>query len=216
MPNYCDFSMHIKGQKKDVFKLAEWLSADYSYSSTPNIYVEREGVKIPTEHHIGWRVFECYYQEDAFANLPIDSNITLYLSGYCAWSVYSSMMEGPFTYYTDNHADMMKARGEDLSLTLPQACKKLSVEVELFSNEPGMCFSEHYHIGSDGKIKLEEETEYIEFYIEEYHSYDDYVKSIDGEIPITKEEFDDAVSKGNSCVVKCKWLKDDDWPFKVV
>ena len=99
---------------------------------------------------------------------------------------------------------MLKTRGVDYSLTLPQACQKLSVEAELFSNEPGMCFSEHYHISPEGEILTEDEAEYIELYIEEYESYEDYAKSFDDGCPVTKEEFMSAKANGNSCIEKCE------------
>lgn len=217
MPNYCDYSIHIHGQKKNVLKLAEWLSADYSYTKKgPNIFFKLNGKETETEHHIGWRVFECYYDRDQFDSIPDDIDVTLYASGYCAWSVYSCMMEGPFTYYTDNHEEMMKSRGVDYSLTLPAACRLLSVEAEIFSDEPGMCFSEHYHISPEGEILTEDEAEYIELYIEETESYEEFAKTFDDGCPVTKEEFSKAKEAGNSCVVKCAWLKDDEWPFKVI
>ena len=71
-------------QKKDVLKLCEWLSAQYSYSDgKKEVYIKKDGIKIPTQHHIGWRIFECYYNPDDFVSLPADANITLYAFGSC-------------------------------------------------------------------------------------------------------------------------------------
>ena len=217
MPNYCDFDMRIRGNRKSVATFATWLKADYHYSGdVPEIYVEIEGEKIPVEHHIGWRVFECYYDLEPFKDLKDDRDVTLYISGYCAWSVYSCMLTGPFSYCSDNHDECIKKYGKDYSLTLPQACKKLSLEAEVFSNEPGMCFAEHYHITPDGELVTDEETQYLEFYIEEYESYEEYAKSFDDSCPVTKAEFEKARKAGDSCIVKCDWLKSDAWPFKLI
>ena len=216
MPNYCDYELRLRGQKKSVLKLAEWLEANYCYSEEPKVYLERDGMKIPTEHHIGWRIFDCYYNAVPFKILADDTDITLYANGYCAWSVYSCFMEGPFTYYTDNHDEMMERNGKDYSLTLPMACRELMVEAEIFSNEPGMCFAEHYQISKDGEVLKEEETEYLDIYIEEFESYDKFKAEYENDCPVTEKEFNDAKSKGDSCIQKCSWLYDNLWPFELV
>lgn len=217
MPNYCDFDMRIKGYKRNVNKFATWLKAEYHYGGeTPDIYVELEGKKIPVEHHIGWRVFDCHFDFEPFADLSEDADMTLYLSGYCAWSVFSCMLEGPFSYHDDNHDECIKKYGKDYSLSLPSACKELSLEIEVFSNEPGMCFAEHYHVMPTGEIAVDEEAQYMEFYIDEYETYEEYENSFDNECPVTKAEFDKTRKEGESCIIKCDWLKNGAWPFKLV
>jgi len=218
MPNYCDFYMRIKGEKQNVYKFATWLSADYNYcDGKPEIYVEIDGKKMSTEHHIGWRVFECYFEEDVFDKgyFGKEDIITLSLSGYCAWSVNSCMFDGPFTYYADNHNECIEKYGEDKSLTLPMACEKLNLEVEVFSSEPGMCFSEHYRIDSNGELTIDEETGYVETFIDEYETYDDFVKARDNCNLISMEAFNQAKSKGEDIVISCSWLKDGEWPYEL-
>jgi len=39
MPNYCDFSMKIKGKKENVKTFIEWLSAHYNYGEDVKIQV---------------------------------------------------------------------------------------------------------------------------------------------------------------------------------
>lgn len=226
MPNYCDFDGRIKavdnpsisGTKKErMQKLIDWMNAEYHYAEgDPEIYCIKGEAKVPVEHHLGWRVFECNIDADAFENIPDDSDICLYFWGYCAWSVYSCMLEGPYTYYTDNHDDNVSKYGKDYSLTLCQAAKELGLEIEIFSSEPGMCFAEHYKVSSDGELIVNEETLYMEHYIEECNSYEDFAKSWTDEgktCSASRESFEHAKSEGECFLVECEWLKDGEWPF---
>lgn len=103
MPNICCFEACIKGKKENAIKLAQWLSADYKYGSwtsegykkldTPIVTTVIDDKEVPTEHHIGYRVFSYDYDvvEDG-------ENALITGFGDCAWSVYSCMFEGAHTY----------------------------------------------------------------------------------------------------------------------
>ena len=47
-------------------------------------------------------------------------------------------------------------------ITLDLLCKKLGVGIEVFSEESGCCFQEHYMVNSEGEITINETTEWTE------------------------------------------------------
>lgn len=131
MPNYCDYTMKVAGKQSDIEKLVEILNRDYNYAP---------GEPKPLPHL--WRVFEANYDGEQI------------ISGYCAWSVYSCMFDVPGSYQYD-HKDDPKYNGTDI-VTLS---KELHLKIEIFSEEPGMCFQEHYLI-DNGKLLVDETHDY--------------------------------------------------------
>ena len=230
MPNYCDFDIHARGKKKDILTLFDWMNADYRYTEStydmelrcykplkkPECYVFENGVKKDVAHHIGYRIFELNFDASDFKDAPDDEELCLYGWGYCAWSVYTCMFSGPHTYYSD-----AKDYPVSLSVTLPDACKMLSVEAEIYSSESGCTFAEHYHVNGDGEILSDECTKFFDVYIDEYGSFEDYEKMCKeeyGEEPLlTKETFENARDEGECSVAICEWLDENrNWPFEII
>lgn len=128
MPNYCDYEMKVKGSKEAIKELLECLNADYNYSS---------GAK--PEHKHMFRVFQAELVNDR-PKANIDGTYTQHIYGYCAWSVASCMLRNRGYY-----ADIKKEYPEIfMGTSLEELSKELDIEIEVFSEEPGMCFSEHY------------------------------------------------------------------------
>ncbi len=114
MPNYCYYEMHVKGKRENI----------------------EEFVKVMTDYerpqHF-WRVFSAYTDYRA----PDQDGLTIAsIAGDCAWSVYSCMCIGPCTYAGDVD--------ESRRTSLQKESERLQLEIEVFSDEPGMCFQEHY------------------------------------------------------------------------
>ena len=125
MPNYCNYEMKIKGSKDAIKRVLECLKADYDYE---------EGK--PAHKHF-FRVFDAYEDKEMKDNG--DGTFTQFVWGDCAWSVRCCMLSGGGTYYNDckeSHPDTFM--GTDL-VEQSQDC-----EIEVFSEEEGMEFSEHY------------------------------------------------------------------------
>ncbi len=125
MANDCNYEMKIRGSKEAINRVIACLNTDYNYC---------EG---KPEHKHFFRVFEATEEELEDNG---DGTFTQSIYGYCAWSVWSCMMEGDHTYYNDvkrNHPDTFM--GTSLK-EQSQDC-----EIEVFSEEWGMLFSEHYH-----------------------------------------------------------------------
>ena len=140
MANDCLYEMRIRGTKKEVDRFVECLKADYDYT---------DGKK-PTHKHF-FRVFDCYDEDDY--NDVGNGLVEKYVWGYCAWSVHSCMYEGESTYYEmlkENHPDTF------MGTCLREASKNL--QVEIFSEEIGMCFAEHYYY-KNGQCLCDESEE---------------------------------------------------------
>lgn len=187
MPNDCFYEMRIHGKPENVRTLATWLNAGYrNVGIDEDAYIINDkNEKIPVEHHIGYRVFEAYKVSES--DKDKQGNITAYISGYCAWSIASCMFDGPWSYFTNvkneinenkslNKLQKKQALKNRKAITIVDACKKLNVDVEIFSNESGMCFAEHYYINSKGVKEIDDCVDFEEICIEECSSYEQFVK----------------------------------------
>lgn len=149
MPNYCSYEMKVNGKKESQEKLLEIMKADYDYNT----------MEFSADKHL-FRIFEaslCEFSEDD----------DFFISGYCAWSVYSCMMEGEHSYYNS-----LKERfpNEFRGTTLVELSKELDLEIEVFSEEPGCGFMEHYII-KNGELIVNKCHEYEEVYDEKTEEY---------------------------------------------
>ena len=136
MPNYCDYEMKIKGSKEAINRVVNCLKAEYNY-----------GAGKPEHKHF-FRIFEAYVDDEMEKN--DDGTFTQFVSGYCAWSVYSCMCSGEHTYYSDCKDDFGK---DFMGTTLFEQSE--DCEIEVFSEEDGMEFSEHY-IFKKGRCVLDD------------------------------------------------------------
>ena len=147
MPNICCYEMKIIGKKENVNKLITYLQAFYDYNSSAEVCKE--------DKHF-FRVFDAYVDEqtDQYA----------IVSGSCAWSVTSCMLhQGNINYYTD-----FKKRYPKIfqGTCMEETTEELDLKVEIFSEEPGEGFMEHYLIDK-GKILIDDCVDYYEEYDEE-------------------------------------------------
>lgn len=133
MANDCLYEMKIKGSKSAIKRVVDCLKADYNYY---------EGK--PTHKHF-FRIFDYYDEDDLQKN--DDGTYTKYLWGYCAWSVKSCMLEGG--YYSG-----CKTAHEDIFMGTTLEEQSKDCEIEVFSEEPGCCFSEHY-LYKNGKCLID-------------------------------------------------------------
>ncbi len=127
MPNYCDYEMKIRGSRKAINRVMECLKTDYNY-----------GEGKPTHKHF-FRVFDVNSNGIKYEGNGI---YTIEVWGYCAWSIATSMLgndKAKTSYYAcvkESHPDIF------MGTNLWEQSK--DCEIELFGEETGMCFSEHY------------------------------------------------------------------------
>lgn len=188
MPNYCSYSMCVKGTRENVNEFIKVIQAGYDYGSMEFDY----------DRHL-FRVFEAYYEtiEDLGHGLS-----QVIINGNCAWSVSSCMLDDhPTGYY-----NTLKQRypNEFRGTTLQIESKNLNLGIEVFSEESGMCFQEHYVI-INGNITVNECVDYNEYYLDEYETKEEAEEDLD--IEITDEEWEEHefISRGGF----------DNWDFEI-
>ena len=156
MPNYCDYGMLVRGHKDNVEEFIRIIQADYNYYTNEF-----------THNRHFFRVFEANV-EDNHIVYGLERTVKIY--GYCAWSVYSCMFPGPFTYYGDTVDRNSPLHDSSKTMIygthILQESKRLHLDIEIFSEEPGMCFQEHYYI-SNGNIMQNEEYPLHEYWLDE-------------------------------------------------
>ena len=85
MPNYCNYSMGVKGTKENIVEFIKVMNADYNYDTMSFSY----------DRHL-FRVFEAHCDG---VEKSLDGKYQAIINGYCAWSVATCMFESG--YYSD-------------------------------------------------------------------------------------------------------------------
>lgn len=197
MPNYCNYRMKIAGRRDNV-----------------NAFIQIMKNEDYTKPHL-YRVFEADLEYTEDYGLWMKA----YVSGYCAWSVYSCMFPGPATYYgDDNNAKRQRYYEEQpdnyvIGTNIIKEARRLALTIEIYSEEPGMCFQEWYRVVC-GEWVLDKSGEYNEWYLGEWNSYQDMQNDLgeDYKIPFTEEEFKQAKLYDGECWTKREFEEPDTIP----
>jgi hypothetical protein len=181
--------MCVKGKKENVEEFIKVIKADYDYGAMEFSY----------DRHL-FRVFQADYDEIEDLGNGLFQVI---IGGDCAWSVNSCMFDNSmFGYYArfkNEYGDQFRGT------TLPIESKRLNLSIEVFSEECGMCFQEHYVI-INGDIVENECVDFYEYYLRDYDTKEEAEAEL--EIEITDEDWngpDDFISRGGF----------DSWDFSI-
>lgn len=139
MANYCDFTMKVTGSEKNIKELLKTINAHYDYDK----------MEFSEGRHLS-RIFETYVGEDLeeLECLDYEHGIyEIYISGYCAWSVFACMFDGDCTYYKQLCKEYSN---KSRATTIVNECRRLNLFVEITSEEEGMAFAEHYLVTPRG------------------------------------------------------------------
>lgn len=186
MPNYCDYSMCVRGTKANVEEFIKVIQADYDYHT----------MEFSHDRHM-FRVFEaeCNELEDC-----VDGTFRVEINGYCAWSVESCMLEdGYYRRMKDEYPDNFRGT------TLLIESKKLNLDIEVYSEECGCCFQEHYVI-KNGEMVCDECVDLEEYFVDEYENKKQAEEEIG--VEFTDEEWenrDQGITRGGF----------EDWNFEI-
>lgn len=175
MPNYCNYSMCVVGkQRKNVEEFIKIMNADYNYGT----------MEFNSDRHM-FRVFEATCDEIEKRD---DGKFQVIINGYCAWSVSSCMLrDGYYGNFKRDYPDNFRGT------TLDIESKKLKLDIEVYSDECGMCFQEHYII-TNGEIVCDECVDWSEIWVEDYKTKEEAEKDLD--IKITDEEWVTGLEEG--------------------
>lgn len=165
MPNYCNYSMKVRGTKEGVEEFVKVMKSNGNYTS----------MEFGFERHMGSRVFEA----DVWDMYECDDYCEASISGYCAWSVACCMNDDDFSYY-----QQLKSKyGKDCkSTTLQLESQNLNLDIEVYSSETGMCFAEHYRF-RDGECLADECVDYMECFLGDFETKEEAEEFYEIEIP---------------------------------
>lgn len=131
MANLCWIDMHIQGKKEDIKKLEKALQEDGKYRIGRGAYGSFE------------------YEEDGAVFM-----------GECKWSLNSALIDSAISMKT--HPELW-AFSEDVSnitfITLVEAGRLFSLDIEAYTEEEGIGFQEHILI-KDGSMEKYEVVDY--------------------------------------------------------
>ena len=187
MPNICTGFMNVRGYAPNVDELLKILDANYSYYKDSSNHDYSWCVDLKNFSHIPhmFRVFSAYKFDEKW-NSGVYKCISIDFE--CAWSVNSCMMGGPWSYYMQFEQEHP---GQHYGTTLLKESKRLQLEIELWSYEPGMTFQEHYKICS-GILVKDECLDFTIMDIEDINNYDEF-KTKYPDAKTTKEEFEERI-----------------------
>lgn len=164
MANLCSLSMRVIGKQEDVerfIKIARQEDAEYYMGRGADLEIsDRETIS--------------------------ENKYCVVANGWCKWSVYSAMYDNAIDMRT--HPDRWCGDLCGSPITINEASEILNVEVEVYSEEPGCCFMEHYVIISGDWI-VEECVEYNEYCTLDFDTVEEMNKEFGTHF--TKEEFEE-------------------------
>lgn len=164
MANICSFSMCVKGTHENIEKFYNAMCQD------GNIYMGRGA--------------------DAQILYEDEENRAL-IDGWCKWSVQSAMIDNAISMRTEPN---MWGWTKDVNpstlefITLWEACARWNIDMEVFSEEPGCAFQEHYLI-IDGQVVCEDCVEWNEYDLDDFETKEEAEEEL--EIEITDEEWEE-------------------------
>lgn len=210
MPNYCYYTISVGGRTENVNKFIEIMQNDYD------------------KVHM-YRIFEAnpYFvnQYGMYTHAQID--------GYCAWSVSSCMLPGPYSYYnsdfnrcknteTDRYYDGRRGIVEEICTMfnfngthLLELAKYLNLTIQIYSTEPGMCFCEDGKILPNGLMVRDNCGNYQEWYLEDFNSYKDMLDEYgisEEKCPFSEEEFNQMRDAHQDCYEIAEYEFEDEIP----
>lgn len=182
MPNICTANLNIRGYKDNVDEFLKILQADYDYYK----------MEFTHNKHF-YRVFQAEVYNDEIYG------VTKFVSAFieCAWSVACCMFDDAYTYYNESTIITKDMSYEDKefaaqhiihSTCIEREAKRLNLDIEIISEEPGIGFREHY-LFYEGDLKRDDCVSYEEYYIGDSNTKEEYEEDFGCKIPLTEEEF---------------------------
>ena len=116
-----------------------------------------------------------------------DDNYIRILEGDCAWSCKACMLDIDFLCYNVSKKDEWQN-----IISLNEICKECSVEAEVFSEEYGIGFMEHYYVNSEGKLLVNEHCSGDnpdDFYGGSHYSFKRVIDIYENTIDVIKNDY---------------------------
>lgn len=159
MANLCNFVMHVRGKRENIEKFYEALTQN------GKIYMGR----------------------GASAEIFLDDDIAE-ITGWCKWSIVSALIDNAISMRTEPNRWSFEEDVNELEfITLIEACQRWNVDMEVYSEESGCCFQEHFLV-IDGELVIDECVEWNEYCIDDFETKAEAEAELG--IEITDEEWD--------------------------
>lgn len=170
MANICDFEMRVRGEHENIKKFYD------AMTQNGTIYMGR----------------------GADAEIEFEDEDYACITGWCKWSVISAMDTNAVSMRTEPDiwywGDGINSKDLEF-ITLFEACKRWNLDMEVYSEEPGCCFQEHYVV-INGELVCSECVEWNEYCIYDFETKEEAEKELG--IEITDEEWEECeyISRG--------------------
>ena len=194
MPNYCTGFMNVRGRADCIDEFIAILNANYSYymDSKNGDYTWCADPKNFTHTPHFFRVFSAILMDDPIWHSGVYKAASIQFE--VAWSVYCCMFPGEWSYYDSFEKDHP---GQHYGSNILIESKRLQLEIEIWSYEPGMCFQEHYKICS-GILVRDETFSFKALWLEDYSNYEEFKKVCDDPaITLTEQQFNERIKEEN-------------------
>lgn len=160
MANICDFVMHVRGKRENIEKFYDALTQN------GKVYMGR-GAEA-----------EIFFGDDSVAEI----------SGWCKWSIVSALIDNAISMRTEPNRWSFDDDVNELEfITLVEACQRWNVDMEVYSEESGCCFQEHFMV-IGGELVIEDCVEWNEYCIDDFDTKEEAETELG--IEITDEEWD--------------------------
>lgn len=190
MANNCTGFMYVRGYAPNVDEFIKIMQATYSYykDSKNKDYTWCADPKNFSHIPHFFRVFEAIPYEEPSWYYGVTKCVCIDFD--VAWSIYSCLFDGPHTYYGDYQKDHLN---QHFASTILIESKRLQLEIEIWSYEPGMGFQEHYKICS-GILVKDQEFNFHTLWLEDFSNYIEFLEKCNGRnIPLSQKEFDERI-----------------------
>lgn len=178
MANMCSFLMKVRGKKENIEQFHKALTQD------GKVWMGR----------------------GAESDLQFEDDDVAFLSGWCKWSVCSALIDNAVSMRTEPQIWYHEEGKEEKEyITLYEACDRWNLDMEVYSEEGGCCFQEHY-VYINGELICEECVEWYEYDIDEYETKEKAEEELDIEIS------DDEWNSGESCICRGGF---ENWDFEI-
>ena len=170
MPNYCHYTMRVRGSYEAIDEMERRLT---DYDHTPHF----------------WRVFEADRVDEPSRQGDGSADMVAEFDGTCAWSVNACMCDGPLTYAGDFSKNPETA---PCCTSLAKTAEELGIDIEVFSEEPGMGFAEHFLYDNEGTVLIEDTVDFYEVWWDrdEYPTFAEFAKN-EETYGLTEKDFGD-------------------------
>ena len=160
MANICSFLMKVRGNKEDIIQFHKALT--------------QEG--------------KIWMGRGADADLTFEEDGSAFMSGWCKWSVVSALIDNAISMRIEPERWYHEPGEEEHEyITLYEACERWNLVMEVYSEEGGCQFQEHF-ICDKGDVICEDCVHWEEYDIGDYESKEEAEENLD--VEFTDEEWE--------------------------